>query len=180
MEARIYFMRTQIHVHTGVQTDCILYISLNIYTQVLAHIETQAVLNGRALSLDATMYLSRSPCCHAAVVRSTHYVVSCDSISESFGPGSWTKREKKNLTVAAKLRWQRKRAKTKSLSLQGLHKKFHRCQSCTNKRCPPETSSLQRNRYSVWSSAQDLLLQMQACIVCVYVHAVIQFRVSLL
>lgn len=55
------------------------------------------VLSCTALSLDAqahfaAMYLSRSPCCHAAVVRSTHYFVSCDSISESFGPGSWTKR----------------------------------------------------------------------------------------
>lgn len=51
------------------------------------------LLSNKALSLDAqakfaAMYLSRPPCCHAAVVQSTHYLVSCDSISESFGPGS--------------------------------------------------------------------------------------------
>lgn len=45
----------------------------------------------------------------------------------------------KKLTAAAKLRWQGKRAITMSLSLHGLHKKFHRCQSCTNRHCPPET-----------------------------------------
>lgn len=57
------------------------------------------LLSNKALSLEAqakfaAMYLSRPPCCHAAVVQSTHYLVSCDSISESFGPGSWTKRGK--------------------------------------------------------------------------------------
>lgn len=113
-----------------------------------------ALLSYKALSLDtqthfAAMHLSRSPGCHPAVVPSTHYLVSCDSISESFGPGSWTGGR---LTATAKLRWQRKRAKTKSLSLHRIHKLFQQCQSCTNKLCPPETTC------SVWSSTHCFCL----------------------
>lgn len=59
----------------------------------------KALLSDKALSLDvklhfAAIYLSRPPRCHAAVEQFTHYLVSCDSISESFGPGSWSKRGK--------------------------------------------------------------------------------------
>lgn len=42
--------------------------------------------------------------------------------------------------------------KTKSLSLHGLHKKFQRCQSRTNKLRPPETSPLWKNSCRVRSS----------------------------
>lgn len=36
--------------------------------------------------LHTLLWLSPSPCCHPAVVPSTHYLVSCDSSSESVGP----------------------------------------------------------------------------------------------
>lgn len=89
---------SHLHAHTGAHTVWSKHTqaSPNSHTHMQRHTMHTDILSDKALSLDAqahfaAMDLSRPPCCHAAVARSTHYLVSCDSISESFGPGSWTK-----------------------------------------------------------------------------------------
>lgn len=127
--------------------------------------------------LHMLLCLSPSPCCHPAVVPSTHYLVSCDSSSESVGSeeprGRTDGRTDGELTTAAKLQWQRKRAKTKSLSLSGLHKKFQRRQSRTNKLCPLETTPLWKNSCGVWSSVCQADASTRPC-VCAHIYAAIQ------
>lgn len=114
MKDGMHFLRTHvntlshIHMHKGAPVSKCNHIleprihahTAHTHTPTQRHVMQTGILSDKALSLDsqanfAAMYLSRPPCCHAAVVPSTHYLVSCDSISESFGPGSRTKREKK-------------------------------------------------------------------------------------
>lgn len=156
-------MRAQIHTLSHTNTHTHTYISPNTHT----HWNTlqTVILSCRALSLDAqahfaAMNLSRSPCCHAAAVRSTHYFLSCDSISESFCPGSWTKRggggTSQPLLNSDDRENEKKQSPCPSMDY---------IRNSTNVNHALISVVLQRllcRKYSVWSSTYNLFWWMQA------------------
>lgn len=125
----------------------ILYILFQTYksTHTMKHnanspYKWQSIVLGYSGALCCNVFEQASllSCCSSAV-----YSLSCVMWQHFWIIWPWELNQKgKKLTAAAKLRWQGRRAITMSLSLHGLHKKFHRCQSCTNRHCPPETFSL--------------------------------------
>lgn len=117
---------------------------INDATRTYSRFKSPSVVLGR----------SRSPCCN--VCEQTP-VLSCrGSAAYSLSCATWQPlwiiwppgAEPKGGKNSAKLKWQDKPAITMSLSLHGLRKKFHWCQSCTNGQRPPETFS-PWNRYRV-------------------------------
>lgn len=93
------------------------------------------------------MYLSRPPRCQAAAAPSTRYLVSCDSISESFGPGSLKLKRggEKKKKKADRIREQQQ----SPLSLYGLCKKLRRFQSQAQFYVGKQVSCV--NLCSLWS-----------------------------
>lgn len=139
METRI--QATYPHGHAGIHT-C---------THTLTHANCKQETGVRKrlcpwMLLHTRPCLSPSPRCHPAAAPSTHYLVSCDSISESVGPEERKKNRRKKKRASQLLL--NSDDKTKSLSLHGLHQKFQRCQSGTNKLRPPETTPLMKTSCS--------------------------------